>query len=200
LPGLKYWRLRRELSQAKLARRADLTVDYVSKVESGRRGCNPTIAQHLADLLGVDLLDLRRKYDGAEEEQKVSKPARPARVRIAHRQVHQVYLRLLLAEAVGSAYAAMDEREIEKRLEESTWEGVLDAVRARKREIEFLGEMIDYRKVLQEPDLPEEVRYFLEGVLESYPGQDLYLLARARRRETSEEGHEALTKAMRDLL
>ena len=200
LPGLKYWRLRRELSQAKLARRADLTVDYVSKVESGRRGCNPTIAQHLADLLGVDLLDLRRKYDGAEEEQKVSKPARPARVRIAHRQVHQVYLKLLLAEAVGSAYAAMDEREIEKRLEEGTWEGVLDAVRARKREIEYLGEMIDYRKVLQEPDLPEEVRYFLEGVLESYPGQDLYLLARARRRETSEEGYEALTKAMRDLL
>ena len=131
---------------------------------------------------------------------KVSKPARPARVRIAHRQVHQVYLKLLLAEAVGSAYAAMDEREIEKRLEEGTWEGVLDAVRARKREIEFLGEMLDYRKVLQEPDLPEEVRYFLEGVLESYPGQDLYLLARARRRETSEEGHEALTKAMRDLL
>ena len=200
LPGLKYWRLRRELSQAKLARRADLTVDYVSKVESGRRGCNPTIAQHLADLLGVDLLDLRRKYDGAEEEQKVSKPARPARVRIAHRQVHQVYLKLLLAEAVGSAYAAMDEREIEKRLEEGTWEGVLDAVRARKREIEFLGGVLEDGEVLQEPDLPEEVRYFLEEVLESYPGQDLYLLARARRREPSEEGHEALTKAMRDLL
>ena len=200
LPGLKYWRLRRELSQAKLARRADLTVDYVSKVENGRRGCNPTIAQHLADLLGVDLLDLRRKYDGAEEEQKVSNPARPARVRIAHRQVHQVYLKLLLAEAVGSAYAAMDEREIEKRLEEGTWEGVLDAVRARKREIEFLGGVLEDGEVLQEPDLPEEVRYFLEGVLESYPGQDLYLLARARRRETSEEGYEALTKAMRDLL
>ena len=201
LPSLKHWRLRRGLSQAKLARRADLTVDYLSKVESGRRGCNATIAQHLADLLNVDLLDLRRKHDGAEEEQqKVSKPARPARVRIAHRQVHQVYLKLLLAEAVGSAYAAMDEREIEKHCQESIWEDVLGTVRARKREIEFLGEMIDSRKVLQEPDLPEEVRSFLESVLESYPGQDLYLLARARRRETSEEGHEALTKAMRDLL
>ena len=200
LPGLKYWRLRRELSQAKLARRADLTVDYLSKVESGRRGCNPTIAQHLADLLNVDLLDLRRKYDGAEEQQKVSRLARPARIRIAHRQVHQVYLKLLLAEAVGSSYAAMDEWEIEKHCEKSTWEDVLETVWARKREIEFLGEMIDYRKVLQEPDLPEEVRYFLEGVLESYPGQDLYLLARARRREPSEEGHEALTKAMHDLL
>jgi DNA-binding transcriptional regulator YiaG len=41
LPGLKHWRLRRELSQAKLARRADLTVDYLSKIESGRRGATP---------------------------------------------------------------------------------------------------------------------------------------------------------------
>jgi transcriptional regulator with XRE-family HTH domain len=200
LPSLKHWRLRRGLSQAKLARRADLTVDYLSKVESGRRGCNPTIAQHLADLLNVDLLDLRRKYDGAEEQQKVSSPARPARVRIAHRQVHQVYLKLLLTEAVGSSYAAMDEREIEKHCEKSTWEEVLEAVRARKREIEFLGELIEARGVLQEQELPEEVRSFLEAVLESYPGQDLYLLAMARRHEPSEEGHEALTKAMRDLL
>jgi len=200
LPGLKHWRLRRELSQAKLARRADLTVDYLSKVESGRRGCNPSIAQHLADLLNVDLLDLRRKYDGAEELQKVSSPARPARVRIAHRQVHQVYLKLLLAEAVGSSYAAMDEWEIEKLREESTWEDVLETVRARKREIEFLGGVLEDGEVLQEPDLPAEVRSFLEAVLESYPGQDLYLLAVARRREPSGEGHEALTEAMRKLL
>src|SRR5215218_11133568 len=140
LPGLKHWRLRRGLSQAKLARRADLTVDYLSKVENDRRGCNPSIAQHLADLLGVDLLDLRRKYDGAEEQQqKVSKPARPARIRIAHRQVHQVYLKMLLAEAVGSSYAAMDESEIEKHCQDLSWKGVLQAIRAREREIEFLG-------------------------------------------------------------
>src|SRR5215210_3867429 len=201
LPGLKHWRLRRELSQAKLARRADLTVDYLSKVESGRRGCNPSIAQHLADLLRVDLLDLRRKYDGAQEEQqKVSSPARPARVRIAHRQVHQVYLKLLLAEAVGSSYAAMDEWEIEKHCKESTWEDVLETVWARKREIEFLGGVLEDGGVLQEADLPEEVRSFLEAVLESYPNQDIRLLAVARRREPSGEGHEALTKAMRDLL
>jgi hypothetical protein len=37
-------------------------------------------------------------------------------------------------------------------------------------------------------------------VLQSYPEQDIRLLAVARRREPSEEGHEALTKAMRDLL
>ena len=200
LPGLRHWRLRRGLSQAKLARRADLTVDYLSKVESGRRGCNPSIAQHLADLLDVDLLDLRRKYDGAGERQKVSRPARPARVRIAHRKVHRVYLKMLLLGAVGSAYAAMDEWEIEKHCEKRSWEDVLEVVWARKREIGFLGELLETGGVLQGQELPEEVRSFLESVLESYPDLDIRLLAVARRREPSEEGHEALTKAMRELL
>jgi transcriptional regulator with XRE-family HTH domain len=200
LPGLKHWRLRRELSQAKLARRADLTVDYLSKIESGRRGCNPTIAQHLADLLNVDLLDLRRNYDGAKEQQKVLRRARPARVRIAHRQVHQVYLKILLLGAVGPAYAAMEEWEIEKHCEKSTWEDVLEVVRSRKREIEFLRGVLEDGEVLEDSDLPEEVRSFLESVLESYPDLDIRVLALARRRESSEEGHEALTKAMRDLL
>jgi len=200
LPGLKHWRLRRELSQAKLARRADLTVDYLSKVESGRRGCNPSIAQHLADLLTVDLLDLRRNHGGAEEHQKVSSPARPARVRIAHRQVHQVYLRLLLLEAVGTSYAAMDEREIEEHCEKGTWEEVLETLRARKREIDFLGGVLEDGGAPQDSDLPEEVRSFLEAALESYPDQDIHLLAMARRRESSEEGRKALTEAMRALL
>jgi transcriptional regulator with XRE-family HTH domain len=200
LPGLKHWRLRRELSQAKLARRADLTVDYLSKIESGRRGCHPSIAQHLADLLNVDLLDLRRKYDGAEEQQKVSRLARPARIRIAHRQVHQVYLKIVLLGAVGSAYTAMDESAMEKHLEKSSFEEVLEAVRARKREIEFLGRVLEDGEVLQDSALPEEVRSFLQSVLESYPDRDIRLLAEGRRRESSEEGHEALTRAMRDLL
>jgi transcriptional regulator with XRE-family HTH domain len=202
LPGLKHWRLRRGLSQAKLARRADLTVDYLSKVESGRRGCNPSIAQHLADLLRVDLLDLRRNHGGAEQRQKVSTPARarPARVRIAHRQVHQVYLRLLLLEAVGSSYAAMDEPEMEERCEKGTWEEVLETVRARRREIDFLGGVLEGGGGLQDSDLPEEVRSFLEDVLASYPDQDIRLLAMARRRESSEEGRKVLTEAMRALL
>jgi transcriptional regulator with XRE-family HTH domain len=202
LPGLKYWRLSRGLSQAKLARRADLTVDYLSKVESGRRGCNPSIAQHLADLLRVDLLDLRRNYGGAEEEQlqKVSSPARPARVRIAHRQVHRVYLRLLLLEAVGSSYAAMDETEIEEHCEKGTWEEVLKTVRARKREMGFIGGVLEGGGAPQDSALPEEVRSFLEAVLRSYPDQDIRLLAMARRRESSEEGCKALTEAMRALL
>jgi hypothetical protein len=54
--------------------------------------------------------------------------------------------------------------------------------------------------VLKDSDLPEEVRSFLEAVLKSYPDLDIRLLAAARRREDSEEGRKALTKAMRDLL
>jgi len=54
--------------------------------------------------------------------------------------------------------------------------------------------------VLRNPDLAEDVRSFLESVVGSYPDLDIHLLAMARRREPSEEGHEALTKAMRDLL
>jgi hypothetical protein len=37
LPGLKHWRTHKGISQAKLARRADLTSDYLFKVESGWR-------------------------------------------------------------------------------------------------------------------------------------------------------------------
>ena len=114
--------------------------------------------------------------------------------------MHQAYLKILLDGAGGSAYAAMEEWEIEKHCEESTWEEVLEAVRARKREIECLGEMLEATGNATDPDLPEDVRSFLEAVLESYPDLDIRLLAVARRREPSEEGHEALTKAMRDLL
>jgi transcriptional regulator with XRE-family HTH domain len=201
LPGLKRWRLRRRLSQRDLALRAELTQDHLWKIESGRRGCNPSVAQHLADLLKVDLLDLRRHYDeDAEEEQALLRPARPARPRLANRQVHQAYLKIFLIGAVGSAYAAMEEWAIEKYCEKRSWGEVLEAVRSRKREIEFLRGVLEDGGVLEDPDLPQEVRSFLEGVLESYPDLDIRLLALARRGEPTEEGHEALTKAMRDLL
>jgi transcriptional regulator with XRE-family HTH domain len=197
LPGLKHWRLRRRLSQKELARRADLANDHLFKIESGRRGCNPETAQLLADLLNVNLQDLRRKYDD-DVETKV--PPKPSRSKIAYRNVHQAYLRLILEGAVGSAYAAMDEWEIEEHCDEGTWEEALGAVRARKREIEFLGEEFGAKGALRDPDLPDDVRAFLDSVLGSFPDLDIHLLAMARRREPSEEGHEALTKAMRDLL
>jgi transcriptional regulator with XRE-family HTH domain len=201
LPGLKRWRLRRRLSQRDLALRAELSQDHLWKIESGRRGCNPAVAQHLADLLKVDLLDLRRHYnDDAEEEQVLLRPARPARPRLAYRQVHQAYLKIFLLQAVRSAYAAMDEWAIEKHCEEKSFEEVLEVVRSRKREIEFLEGVLEDGGVLEDSTLPKEVRSFLEAVLKSYPDLDIRLLAVARGGEPTGEGHEALTKAMRDLL
>ena len=182
LPSLKHWRLLRGLSRAELARRAELTHDYLFKVESGRRGCNPEAAHELAALLEVDLQELRTKRDDAEEEADF----RPVRPRIAYRQVHQAYLRVLLIRAVGSAYAAMEERELEKHCEESPWEGVIEVVRARKREMGSLGEAMEDERV--SAGLPAEARSFLEAVLEGYPDQDIRLLAAARRRESSEGG------------
>ena len=195
LPGLKHWRLRRGLSQRELARRAQLTPDYLFKVESGRRGCNPEAAHELAAVLKVDLQELRTKRDDADKTQAAPRPVRP---KIAYRQVHQAHLRVLLIRAVGSTYAAMDEREIEKHCEKSPFEEVIEVVRARKREVGALGEVMQDERVSQ--DLSAEVRSFLEAVLQSYPDLDIRLLAAARRREPSEEGREALTKAMRDLL
>jgi hypothetical protein len=94
----------------------------------------------------------------------------------------------------------MDEWKIEEHCEEGTWEDAIEAIRARKREIEFLGDALEAGGALRDPDLPEDVRVFLDSVLGSFPDLDIHLLAMARRREPSEEGHEALTKAMRDLL
>src|SRR5215216_7666241 len=129
LPGLKHWRMRKGISQTELARRADLSSDYLFKVESGRRACRPQAAELLADLLGVGLEVLRRKPGAAFDMETPPKPERP---KISHRRVHQAYLRIILEGAVGSAYAAMDEREIEERCEEGTWEGALEIVQARK--------------------------------------------------------------------
>jgi transcriptional regulator with XRE-family HTH domain len=197
LPGLKHWRERKGISQAELARRADLSSDYLFKVESGRRACRPEAAELLADLLGVRLEALRTKPGAAFDMQTPPKPDRP---KIAYRHVHQAYLRIMLEVAVGSTYAAMDEWELEERYEGGTWEDALEIVRAREREIEYLRDSLWARGVLGKPDLPEDVRAYLDTVLESFPDLDIHLLATVRRRETSEEGHEALTKAMRDLL
>ena len=196
LPGLKHWRLRKRLSQKELARRAGLASHHLYKIESGRRGCNPETAQLLADVLQVNLEDLRRRREDALEGKA---PPKPSCRRIPYRNVHQAYLRIILNWALGSAYAAMDEWEIEEHCEQSTWEDALEAIRARKREMDFLGEALE-AGALRDPDLPDDVRAFLEVVLGSFPDLDIHLLAMARRREPSEEGHEALTKAMRDLL
>ena len=197
LPALKYWRKRRGLSQAELARRASLRKDYVFRVENGRRGCNPETARLFADLLEVDLQDLRRVPDDALDAKPLPEPAGPG---ISYLHVHQAYLRIMLEGAVGSAYAAMGERELEKRCEGGAWEDAIEIVRARKREIGYLRDTLRIGEVLRELDLPEDVRSFLAGVLASFPDLDIRLLAMSRGREASEEGHEALTNAMRELL
>jgi DNA-binding XRE family transcriptional regulator len=93
LPGLRYWRERRGMSQANLALRAGLTADYLFKVESGRRGCNPEVAQELAAVLEIDLRELRTMREDPGEERASSAPARP---RVAYRRVHHAYLKILL--------------------------------------------------------------------------------------------------------
>ena len=68
------------------------------------------MAQNLADLLKVDLQDLRRKHEDTAEGKVL--PKKPTGTRVAYRKVHQAYLRMFLEGAVGSSYAAMDEWEI----------------------------------------------------------------------------------------
>ena len=95
---------------------------------------------------------------------------------------------------MGSAYAAMGERELERHCGGLSWEGVIDVVSARGREVEVLKE------VMQDADLPGEVRLFLEEAVSDYPDLDIRLLAAARGRESSVEGREELTRTMRELL
>jgi transcriptional regulator with XRE-family HTH domain len=197
LPGLRHWRKRRGISQAELARRADLSSDYLFKIESRRRACRPEAAELLADLLGVGLEALRSKPGAAFDMETPPKPSRP---KVSYRHVHQAYLRIMLEGAVDSAYAAMDEWELEERCEGGTWEEALEIVRAREREIDCLRDSLWARGVLEKPDVPEDVRTYLDTVLESFPDLDIHLLAMVRRSEPPGEGREALTEAMRDLL
>ncbi|HZF58590.1 MAG TPA: hypothetical protein VEZ19_08955 [Rubrobacter sp.] len=95
---------------------------------------------------------------------------------------------------MGSAYAAMGERELERHCGGLSWQGGTEVVSARGREMELLKE------VLRDDDLPGEVRLFLEEALNGYPDLDIRLLAAARGRESSDEGREELTRTMRELL
>ena len=70
----------------------------------------------------------------------------------------------------------------------------MEVASGRRREARFL------RELLGGTALPEEVSPFLEEALGTYPDRDIRLLTAARGRESSEEGHERLTRAMRDFL
>jgi len=187
LPGLKYWRLRRGLSQVWLADRADTDQKYISRIEGGVRGCNPNMAQKLAEVLEVDLKALRTK---TEPEPVMLRSV----YRRVHRRVHRTYLKIILERAVGSAYTALSERGLEQHCNKLPWEGVLEVISKRKREAEVI------REILRDADLSKEVRRFLEAALSGYPNQDIRILAVTWSREGSEKGREELTRARQELL
>jgi len=183
LPGLKYWRLRRGLTQVWLADRADTDQKYISRIEAGVRGCNPNMAQKLAEVLEVDLKALRTKTE-----------PEPVRLRSVYRRVHRTYLKIILERAVGSAYTALGERGLELHCNKLPWKGVLEVISKRKREAEVI------REILRDANLSKEVRRFLEAALSGYPNQDIRILAVTRSREGSEKGREELNRARQELL
>ena len=61
LSGLKKWRERRGLSQGQLAKLVGVSQHYVQRIEEGRQGCKPWVAQKMAQVLDVDLEGLRAR-------------------------------------------------------------------------------------------------------------------------------------------
>jgi transcriptional regulator with XRE-family HTH domain len=178
----------RGLTQKELAHKLDLKQQYVGRVETGRLGCNPLVAQKLAEVLEMDLAELQASPPPPEQK------ARPTIPRGAYRTLHREYLKVLLSREVGSAYSVMAERELAEHCKELSGEEVLEVISSRRREVEVLKE------VLANEDLHPQVRVFLEEALGGYPEQEISLLASARGRERSERGREELTRAMRELL
>ena len=185
LPGLKEWRERRGMNQQKLALAVGLTQQSVSRFERGTKGCSESTARSLAEALGVGVAELRR----AREEGR-SAPS------VSHPSLHRAYLKRILATEVGSAYAAMTEGELASLCGELSWEGVLEVVSSRRREVRLLeGELEE-----EAEDLHPEVRRFYEKVVRESPDQDIRLLSAAQTWERSQRGREELAKAMQELL
>jgi transcriptional regulator with XRE-family HTH domain len=179
LPGLKRWRIRRGLTQQQLADRVGARLQYVSRVEQGR-GCNRAVAKKMAEALGVDLDELRAESGGEDP---------------GTRYLHKAYLKLLLERVVGSAYAVLEEWELEEHVEGLPAEELVEVISRRRRELEFLEGLL-----ASEAELHPQVHLFLEELVRERPAQDIRVLAMRRAWEPSEEGHERLTQAMRELL
>jgi transcriptional regulator with XRE-family HTH domain len=184
LPGLKRWRIRRGLTQRQLAERAGARLHYVQRVEQGKRGCNPLVAQKIADALKVSLQDLRAESDEGDSE-RLAPP----------RYLHRAYLEVLLKLEVGSAYLVLEERELEEHVEGLSVEEAVEVISRRRRELEFVEGVL-----ASEDELHPQVRLFLEELVRERPGEDIRALAARRTRQPSGEGHERLTQAMRELL
>ena len=198
LSGLKQWRERRGLSQGQLAKLVGVPRHYVQRIEQGRRGCNPWVAQKMAEELEVDLEELRaslapQEDTGGEGDVRVRRGRPP--VVIPRRSVHRAYLKVLLDREVGSAYSALEEREFESWYMRLSPEELLEIISRRQLERELLKEVLTYTARLH-----PEVRTFLEELVREHPGEDLRILAARRSQEPSEEERQMLTRAMRGLL
>ena len=79
-----------------------MPVHYVQRVEQGRQGCNPRVAQKLANVLGVDLKELRAKPDegdlvaAAEAARPDSAWDPPFSWLGSPRYLHKAYVKVLL--------------------------------------------------------------------------------------------------------
>jgi transcriptional regulator with XRE-family HTH domain len=200
LPGLKLWRVRSGLTQRELAERVGVPLHYVQRAEQGRRGCNPEVARKMADALGVDLQELRAAPDEGEiaavEEARVDSGGKPPQPHLGSpRYLHQAYLKVILNREVGSAYSVLDEREFESHIRSLPVEEVMEIFSRRRRELEFVKE-----ELASEAELHPQVHLFLEELVRERPAQDIRVLAMRRAWEPSEEGHERLTQAMRELV
>jgi transcriptional regulator with XRE-family HTH domain len=200
LSGLKGWRVRRGLSQGQLARLVGVPRHYVQRIEQGRRGCNPWVAEKMAEELEVDLEELRAGSAPEEGEKGTEGGARtrrggPSVEEPRHSSLHRAYLEVLLEREVGSAYSALEEGEFEGRCMGLSVEELLEIIYSRERERELLKEVLTHTAPLH-PD----VRTFLEELLREHPGEDLRVLAARRAQEHSHEARERLSRAMRGLL
>jgi hypothetical protein len=112
------------------------------------------------------------------------------------RYLHKAYLRVLLKREFGSAYLVLlGEGELEEHVEALPVEEVVEVIASRRRELEFVEGVL-----APDEELHPQVHLFLEELVRERPAQDLRVLAARRTREPSEEGHERLTRAMRELL
>src|SRR5829696_8355738 len=141
LSGLKKWRVRRGLTQGQLAKLVGVPRHYVQRIEQGKRGCNPWVAQKMAEELEVDLQELRASLapeedTGAEGDVRV-RLARPPVV-VPRRSLHRAYLKVLLEREVGSTYSALDERQFESWCMKLSLEELLEIISRRGLEREML--------------------------------------------------------------
>jgi transcriptional regulator with XRE-family HTH domain len=198
LPSLKKWRERRGLSQGQLAKLVGVPRHYVQRIEQGRRGCNPWIAQRMAEELEVDLEGLRAslapEVDTGDEGDVRLRRGRPPVV-IPRRSLHRAYLKVLLEREVGSAYSTLEEREFESWCMKLSLEELLEIISRRGLERKMLKEVLTDTARLH-PD----VRTFLQELVRGQPSEDIRILAARRNQEHSQEECERLTRAMRGLL